>query len=104
MLAERVIAMQAVDRSRNTFRSWRCGLGTELFGTVVLGVRFGRTGTGGRTIRYALADVGTAERLLRRLLARRASAERRIGVGYRVTETHGLDIGLGPVPAKGRLR
>lgn len=96
--------MQAIDRNRNVFRSWRCEMGTDLFGTIVLGVRFGRTGTGGRTVGYALADLGTAERLLRRLLARRASAERRIGVGYRVTETHGLDIALGPVSAKDRFR
>ena len=96
MLAERVVAMQAVDRSRNVFRSWRCEVGMDLFGTVVLGVRFGRTGTEGRTLGYALPDLAAAERLLRRLLARRASAERRIGVGDRVTEAHGLEVSPGP--------
>jgi len=97
VLAERVVAMQAIDRSRNVFRSWRCEVGTDLFGTVVLGVRFGRTGRDGRALGYALPDLLAAERLLRRLLARRASAERRIGVAYWVTEAHGLNVAPGPV-------
>jgi hypothetical protein len=87
MLFERMLAMGAIDRSANVFRSWRCDIGTDLFGTIVLSVMFGRTGTDGRTIIRAVPNQATAERMVRQLVARRASAKRRIGVGYRVTDS-----------------
>ncbi len=91
MLGERVIAMEAIDRPANVFRGWRCAIDTDLLGDVVLSVTFGRTGTTGRTMLRSVADQDAAERLVRRLVARRAGAERRIGVRYRVTECHGFE-------------
>ena len=90
MLRESWIAMEAIDRRTNVFRSWRCEFGTDLFGSVVVSVTFGRTATAGRTITRAMADDAAARKLLRQLLARRATAERRIGVGYRVIGGEGL--------------
>ena len=94
MLRERWIAMEAVDRRANVFRAWRCEIGTDLLGSVVVSVTFGRTGTAGRTITRAVGGEAAARKLLRQLLARRATAERRIGVGYRVIGGEGLsDLG-----------
>lgn len=90
MLAEEMIELRAVDRARNIFRAWRCELGTDLFGEQLVTVTFGRTGTTGRTISRAAPSRGEALRLMGRALARRASAERRIGVGYRVVTWRGF--------------
>jgi len=90
VLRERWIVMEAVDRRANVFRSWRCEMGTDLLGSVVMSVTFGRTGTAGRTITRPMADEAAARKLLRQLLARRATAERRIGVGYRVIGGEGI--------------
>jgi predicted DNA-binding WGR domain protein len=95
MLAERVIEMRAVDRSRNVLRGWRCEVGTDLLGGVTVTVLFGRLGTKGRALQRTVGGEAEAMRLLRRALARRATAERRIGVGYQVVESWGLDESAG---------
>ena len=74
MQAERWIALEAVDRTRNLFRAWRCEIGTDLFGAVTISVTFGRIGTRGRTITRTAAGHGAADAALRSMLARRASA------------------------------
>jgi predicted DNA-binding WGR domain protein len=86
MLAERHILLHAVDPERNVFRSWRCEIDRDLFGGVALSVTFGRTGSKGQTIPRPVTDEQAANRAVRRMLARRATAERRIGVAYRVAE------------------
>lgn len=94
MQAERWIALQAVDPPRNVFRAWRCEIGTDLFGAVTISVTFGRIGTDGRTIARAVAGLGAADAALRSMLARRASAPRRIGVGYRVVGVCDVSPGI----------
>lgn len=84
MQAERWIALEAVDRPRNVFRAWRCEVGTDLFGAVMMSVTFGRIGAAGRTVARTVASQDAPDAALRGMLARRASAPRRIGVGYRV--------------------
>ena len=90
MVAEEMIELRAVDRARNVFRAWRCELGTDLLGEQLVTVTFGRTGTTGRTISRAAPSRAEALRLIGRALARRASAERRIGVAYRVVGQRGF--------------
>lgn len=97
MQGERWIALEAVDRTRNLFRAWRCEIGTDLFGAVTISVTFGRIGTNGRTITRTVAGHGVADAALRSMLARRASTPRRIGVGYRVVGI--CDVSPGTVGA-----
>ena len=56
MLSKRRISMKAIDRSRNVARSWRGEIERDLFGVILVGVTFGRTGTQGRTIRRVVHD------------------------------------------------
>jgi putative SOS response-associated peptidase YedK len=91
MLRERWISMEAVDRHKNIFRSWQCDVGTDLFGIVLLSVTFGRTATSGRTITRAVKDADAANRLVRQLLRKRATAKQRLGVGYRITGSVGFE-------------
>jgi hypothetical protein len=93
MLSERCVTLQAVDRARNVFRSWRCEIERDLFGVAVISVTFGRTGSPGRTVRRAVRDESAAFAQLRKALARRATSVRRCGVAYRVVECVGLDVG-----------
>ena len=92
MLSERRITMEAIDRSRNVFRSWRCEIERDLFGVMLVSVTFGRTGTQGRTIRRVVDDESAAMALARRSLARRATAVKRCGVGYQVIECVGFGL------------
>ena len=85
------IVLRAIERERNVYRSWMCSVGRDLFGDLVVSVRYGRTGTDGQTIRYAMADEGSAERFLLKALRRRAGAERRCGAAYRVVEATGFE-------------
>lgn len=91
MWGEVSVAMEAVDRSRNVFRAWRVDVGTDLFGLSTVNVTFGRTGTPGRTVCHPCHDATAARRLVRQLVARRAGAKRRIGIGYRTVEIVGLE-------------
>jgi hypothetical protein len=91
LLADRRIVLCAINRELNVFRSWRCDVERDLFGALVVSVKFGRIGTKGRTIRHTMADEATAERFLRGALARRASAQKRCGAAYRTVESVGFD-------------
>lgn len=55
---------------------------------VELVARGGRIGAPGRTLTRSFAGEGEALRYVRALLARRARAVRRIGVGYRAAHHH----------------
>jgi hypothetical protein len=90
-LVNRRIVLRAIDRERNVYRSWVYSVGRDLLGDLVVSVTFGRTGTDGRTIRYAMADEGSAERFLLKALRRRAGAEGRCGAAYRVVEATGFE-------------
>ncbi|GAB0119870.1 WGR domain-containing protein [Acidisoma sp. 7E03] len=83
--------LRAVDAQRNVRRSWSCRVGRDLLGDLVVSVTFGRTGTEGRTIRYAMADEASAERFLMTALRRRAGAERRCGAAYHLVEATGFE-------------
>jgi hypothetical protein len=68
------------------FRSYRLEAGTDLFGAWLVEITYGRIGTPGRLVRYAVASEEEARQLVRKTLRRRASARKRIGVSYRFRE------------------
>jgi hypothetical protein len=78
--------LEARDPSRGIARAYRLEAGTDLFGAWLVEVTFGRIGTRGRTVRYAVRDEAEARKLVARTLRRRAGAPKRIGVGYRFRE------------------
>ncbi|MFD1789255.1 WGR domain-containing protein [Sphingomonas floccifaciens] len=76
------IELVAVDRTRNIHRRWSLVAGRDLFGRVVVETDWGRIGRRGQQLVKSFADEAAALRHIRMLLARRRSAERRLGVGY----------------------
>jgi hypothetical protein len=75
MIDDIAIELQAKHVEANRLRAWRLEAGPDLFGVWVTTVRFGRIGMAGRTLCYPL---------VRARLRRRGTAQRRIGVAYRV--------------------
>ena len=60
--------------------------GTDLFGNWLVEISYGRIGAVGRSRSYVVRDEAQARRLVRRILKRRTTAPRRIGVAYRIIE------------------
>jgi hypothetical protein len=73
------IVLEAKNPDRRCFRQYRVEAGTDLFGTWVVEISYGRIGTAGRAVLCRSA----ARRLTEGILKRRASALRRIGVAYK---------------------
>jgi len=73
-------------RSRGLFRSHRIQASPDLFGDWLVEATNGCNGSPGRTIRHIAANEMEAGRIVRRCLARRGTARRRIGVEYRWRE------------------
>ena len=97
------LELVAIDTGRNIRRRWRVAAYRDLFGRVMIETGWGRIGGQGRDLVRSFADEDAALRYVRALLARRASATRRIGVGYRPTNPtrRGVDMPTGrarPVP------
>lgn len=82
MQQDRVIHLQAFAPERNVARRYSIALSSDLFGHWIVELRWGRIGTKGQGRRISFADEGAASRFVRSVLSRRASATRRIGVGY----------------------
>lgn len=83
-------AFNALLEARNPecgcFRSYRLDAGTDLFGTWVVEITFGRIGSRGTKIRHAVTDEVSAKKLVRQNIRRRASAPKRIGTSYQTRE------------------
>ena len=98
-----VAELEARDPALGRFRAYRVAAGTDLFGDWVVEVAFGRIGTRGRRVRYHVIDEAEARRLVRRVLRRRGTAVRRIGVAYRMVSLADpggwVPIDLRPTPA-----
>ncbi len=77
------IELVAIDRTRNIRRRWSVAASIDLFGHVLVERRWGRIGTRGQATVHSFADPAHALRHVRALLARRGSAQRRLGVHYR---------------------
>jgi predicted DNA-binding WGR domain protein len=75
-------ALEAVDLSRNIARSYRIEARRDLFGHTVVNLRWGRIGRRGAGLTVSFSDEDAARRFIRRTLAKRAAAPRRIGIAY----------------------
>jgi hypothetical protein len=74
--------LEARDPALGRFRAYRLEAGTDLLGDWLVDVTYGRIGTRGRRIRYAVQNEAEAKKLVRESLRRRSTAKRRIGVSY----------------------
>jgi len=77
------IELTARDPGRGIARRWRVVVYRDLFGMLLVETQWGRIGRAGQRLVRAFADESAALAHVRRLLAKRARAPRRIGVGYK---------------------
>ena len=75
-------ALEAVDRDRNVARAYRIVATQDLFGHTIVELHWGRIGRRGAGLTVSFTCEEAARRFIRRTLAKRASAPRRIGVSY----------------------
>jgi hypothetical protein len=80
------IRLEACDPYHGRFRSYRIEAGIDLLGDWLVDVTYGRIGSPGRRIRHVASGEADARRIIRHCLQRRASAPKRIGVPYRLTD------------------
>lgn len=76
------ICLQATDPGRNIARRYTILVQRDFFGAITVDYSWGRIGCVGRSRRIAFADIDQAEQFARKLLSRRESARKRIGVPY----------------------
>jgi predicted DNA-binding WGR domain protein len=76
------LELVAIDPARNIRRRWQVMAAHDLFGQVLVETRWGRIGSRGQQRVHSFADESEALRYVRALLARRGTAQRRLGVGY----------------------
>jgi hypothetical protein len=80
------IRLEARDPAQGRFRSYRIDAGLDLLGDWIVHATYGRIGTPGRTVRHVAADEAGARKIVKHCLQRRATAPKRIGVGYQLRE------------------
>ena len=80
------LSLEAVNPALDRFRAYRLEAGPDLFGVWLVDVTYGRIGTRGQRRRYVADDEAEAREIIRQSLRRRATAKKRIGVGYCVSE------------------
>ena len=80
------ITLEARNPARGCLRHYRVEAGTDLFGVWLVEISYGRIGAVGRSRSYVVRDEAEARRLVRRILKRRTTAPRRIGVAYRILD------------------
>lgn len=78
-----LICLQAIEPARNIARRYTILVQRDFFGAITVDYSWGRIGSLGQCRRAAFTDTDQAERFARKLLARRQSARKRIGVSYR---------------------
>ena len=77
------ICLQATYPARNIARRYTILLQRDFFGVITVDYSWGRIGSTGQCRRASFTDIDQAERFARKLLTRRESARKRIGVPYR---------------------
>jgi hypothetical protein len=85
------VRMEAHNPALNHHRWYEVRLGRDLFGHWVVTIEYGRSGFAGQLLVFSDADPGVARDLIRHYLNRRASAPRRIGCAYRISELSAAD-------------
>lgn len=88
------LELVAIDPARNIRRSWQVMAAHDLFGRILVETRWGRIGSRGQRRVHSFCDEGEALRYVGTLLARRATAKRRLGVGYMRRPTSKGSLGL----------
>lgn len=91
------IAVEAHNPERNHHRRYQVTVGRDLFGAWTVAVRWGRSGQGGRELRFASPDADAMRTVVRDRLRRRLTAPKRIGCAYRVAALNaapGFDAGV----------
>lgn len=88
MQSEREINLcwEALAPDRNMARLYRVSMSADLFGQYIVERAWGRCGARLRTARRSYASVIEAEETVRDICARRAAAEARLGVAYRLID------------------
>lgn len=76
------LELVAINPARNIRRRWQVVAAHDLFGQLMVETQWGRIGRCGQQRVQSFADEGEALRYVRTLLARRATADRRLGVRY----------------------
>jgi predicted DNA-binding WGR domain protein len=75
-------ALEAVDAKRNIARAYHIQASQDLFGHVIVALRWGRIGRTRSGITVSFSSDAAAHKFIERTLGKRASAPRRIGVAY----------------------
>lgn len=78
------IEMIARNPARNIHRRYRILASVDLFGAVIVETRWGRIGAAGQHKIRSFPHGAEADRYVRAILARRNSAETRLGTSYRI--------------------
>lgn len=78
-----MIRLEAHDAKRNIHRRYEIERSIDLFGWTIVETRWGRAGGELRSKIEAAPSAEAADRLVRRVLRKRAGAKQRIGVAYR---------------------
>ena len=78
------VHLEARHPERDCRRAYLIQAGTDLLGDWLVEVTFGRIGTHGSMVRYAVESESATRRMVQSILRQRAMAERRIGVHYRL--------------------
>lgn len=78
------IELIARNPARNIHRRYRILASIDLFGSVIVETRWGRIGAAGQHRIRSFHDGAEADRYVRSVLARRNSAETRLGTPYRI--------------------
>ena len=77
-------ALEAHNPEKNHHRRYQVTVGRDLLDDWTVTISYGRTGKGGRELRYAASDADDIRSIIRNRLRRRLSAPRRIGCPYRL--------------------
>ena len=77
-----MIALRAVDARRNIKREYGVLALGDLFGAITVDTWWGRSGATKQSLRRAFESEAEALCYVRQVLRRRATARKRIGVGY----------------------
>ena len=78
------ILLEARSPARRCWRAYEIEVGVDLFGAWLVEMSYGRIGTMGRSKVRSFAAAADAQAEVHACLRKRATAPRRIGVGYRL--------------------
>ncbi len=78
------VRLEAKCAARRCFRSYEIAVGADLFGVWMVGMSYGRIGTVGRAKVRSVETGDEARAQVQACLRKRATAPRRIGVGYQL--------------------